>query len=147
MWTPLAIVDVLPPSKAQHYHCPCHVFWLLPQSTITLTDLDTLSHPSKKQAPAEKMDHIKGQKTPQTSSGSLLVFLTSPQTYRNVMTTKRLDALRRNAEKKLHSKDGALEQVDQGGCGVSFSGDIQDPPGRGPVQPAVGDPALAGGLD
>ena len=26
-------------------------------------------------------------------------------------------------------------------------GDIQDPPGRGPVQPAVGDPALAGGLD
>jgi len=25
--------------------------------------------------------------------------------------------------------------------------DIQDPPGRGPVQPAVGDPALAGGLD
>ena len=32
-------------------------------------------------------------------------------------------------------------------CGVSFSGDIQDPPGQGPVQPAVGDPALAGGLD
>jgi len=24
-------------------------------------------------------------------------------------------------------------------------GDIQDPPGQGPVQPAVGDPALAGG--
>jgi len=35
------------------------------------------------------------------------------------------------------------------GCGVSFSfsGDIQVPPGQGPVQPAVGDPALAGGLD
>jgi len=33
------------------------------------------------------------------------------------------------------------------GCGVSFSGDIQDPPGQGPVQPAVGDPASAGGLD
>jgi len=32
------------------------------------------------------------------------------------------------------------------GCGFSFSGDIQDPPGRGPVQPALGDPALAGGL-
>jgi len=30
---------------------------------------------------------------------------------------------------------------------ISFSGDIQDPPGRGPVQPAVGDPASAGGLD
>ena len=41
----------------------------------------------------------------------------------------------------------ALEQAAQGGCGVSFSGDIHDPPGQGPVQPAVGDPALAGGLD
>jgi len=48
----------------------------------------------------------------------------------------------------LHSEgDGALEQVSQGGCGVSFSGDIQDLPGQGPVQLAVGDPALAGGLD
>jgi len=43
--------------------------------------------------------------------------------------------------------DGALEQAAQGVCGVSFSGDIQNPPGQGPVQPAVGDPALAGGLD
>ena len=43
--------------------------------------------------------------------------------------------------------DGALEQAAQGGGGVSFSGDIQDPPGQGPVQPAVGDPALAGGVD
>ena len=42
---------------------------------------------------------------------------------------------------------GALEQAAQGGCGVSFSGDIQDPPGQGPVQPAVGDSASAGGLD
>jgi len=51
-------------------------------------------------------------------------------------------------EELLHSEgDVALEQVAQGGCGVSFSGDIQDPPGQGPVQPAVGDPALAGGLD
>ena len=41
--------------------------------------------------------------------------------------------------------DGALAQAAQGGCGVSFSGDIQDPPGQGPVQPAVGDPASAGG--
>ena len=38
--------------------------------------------------------------------------------------------------------DGALEQDAQGGCGVSFSGDIQDLPGQGPVQPA-----LAGGVD
>jgi len=43
--------------------------------------------------------------------------------------------------------DRALEQTAQRGCGVSFSGDIQDPPGQGPVQPAVGDPALAGGVD
>ena len=49
-------------------------------------------------------------------------------------------------EQHLHSEiDGALQQAAQGGCGVSFSGDIQDPPGQGPVQPAVGDPASAGG--
>jgi len=42
---------------------------------------------------------------------------------------------------------GALAQAAQGGCGVSFSGDIPAPPGRGAVQPAVGDPASAGGLD
>ena len=35
----------------------------------------------------------------------------------------------------------------QGDCGFSFSADIQDPPGQGTVQPAVGDPASAGGLD
>ena len=28
---------------------------------------------------------------------------------------------------------------------ISFSGDIQAPPGQGPVQPAVGDPASTGG--
>ena len=33
------------------------------------------------------------------------------------------------------------------GCGLSFSGDFQHPLQRGPVQPAVGDPALAEGLD
>jgi len=45
----------------------------------------------------------------------------------------------------LHSV--ADEQNAQGGCGVSLSGDVQAPPGQGPVQPAVGDPASAGGLD
>jgi len=42
--------------------------------------------------------------------------------------------------------DGALAQAAQGGCGVSFSGDIQAPPGCDAVQPALGDPASAGGL-
>jgi len=41
--------------------------------------------------------------------------------------------------------DGALEQAAQRGCGVSFFGDIQDPPGQGPVQPALGDPVSAEG--
>ena len=52
-------------------------------------------------------------------------------------------------EKELLPSEGdrALEQAAQGGCRVSFSGDIQDPPGQGPVQPAVGDPASARGLD
>jgi len=47
----------------------------------------------------------------------------------------------------LSNHNGALEQVAQRGCGFSFSGDMQDPPGQGPVQPAVDDPALAGELD
>jgi len=52
-----------------------------------------------------------------------------------------------NVRKNLLTlSDGALEQAAQGGCGVSFSGDVQDPSGRGPVQPAVGDPASAGGV-
>jgi len=47
----------------------------------------------------------------------------------------------------LYEHIGGLEQAAQRCCGVSFSGDIKDPHGQGPVQPAVGDPASAGGLD
>ncbi|GAB0179789.1 mitochondrial enolase superfamily member 1 [Grus japonensis] len=51
-------------------------------------------------------------------------------------------------EEKLHCEgERALEWVAQRGCGVSFSGDIQNPPGRDPVQPALSDAALAGRLD
>ena len=49
-------------------------------------------------------------------------------------------------EKLIRLKgDRAREQAAQRGCGVS-SGDIQNPPGCDPVQPALGDPALAGGV-
>ena len=58
------------------------------------------------------------------------------------------DHAKEHEEEFLPSEgDGALEQAAQGGCGVCFSGDIQDLPGQGPVEPAVGDPASAGRLD
>ena len=62
--------------------------------------------------------------------------------------TEAQEVLSEPEEELLPSEgDGALAQAAQGGCGVSFSGDIQDLPGRSPVQPAVGDPASAGGVD
>jgi len=62
--------------------------------------------------------------------------------------TEAVEVRSEHEEELLPSEgDRALAQATQGGCGVSFSGDIPDLPGQGPVQPAVGDPALAGELD
>ena len=45
----------------------------------------------------------------------------------------------RNIQELLHSEgDGTLEQAAQGSRGFSLPGNIQDPPGCLPVQPAVG---------
>jgi len=60
--------------------------------------------------------------------------------------TEAEEAPAEHKEELFHSEgDGALAQDAQGGCGVSFSGDIQDSPGHGAVHPAVGDPASAEG--
>jgi len=62
--------------------------------------------------------------------------------------TEAQDVPSEHEEELLHSEgDGALDQAAQGGCGVSFSGDIQTPPGCSPGQPALGELASAGGLD
>ena len=59
------------------------------------------------------------------------------------MQTEAQEVPAEHEEELLPSEgDGALEQAAKGGCG-----DIPDPPGQGPVQPAVGDPASARGLD
>ena len=51
-------------------------------------------------------------------------------------------------EELLYSEgDKSLEKAAQRGCGVSFSGDIKNPPGRSPVPSALGEPALAVGMN
>ena len=43
--------------------------------------------------------------------------------------------------------DQTLEQITQRGCGVFILGDIQNPAGHSPEQPALADPVLSRGLD
>jgi len=62
--------------------------------------------------------------------------------------TKAEEVPSEHEEELLHSEGaGALEQAAQRVCGIPFSGDIQNPPGHSSLQPALGDPALAGRLD
>jgi len=49
-----------------------------------------------------------------------------------------------NMRKNFFESDRALEQAGQWGCGVSFSGDSPNLPGRSPVQPGLGDPGGRG---
>ncbi|GAB0208186.1 mitochondrial enolase superfamily member 1 [Grus japonensis] len=53
----------------------------------------------------------------------------------------------RKAGEGLFTSDRALKQAAQRGCGVSFSGDIQNLPGHNPVQHALGPSSREVGLD
>jgi len=69
----------------------------------------------------------------------------APQTH-SISLRGAEEVLSEHEEELLPSEgDGALAQAAQRGCGVSFSGDIPTPAGCGAVQPALGDPAWAGG--
>ena len=90
-------------------------------------------------------DSQPGELTRITVSGTALCSHTQPGHYL-ITSSPCFGAQSRPALRPQPSEaDGALAQAAQGGCGISFSGAIPDPPGRGAVQPALGDPAWAGG--
>jgi len=76
------------------------------------------------------------------------LFLVVPSNRTGVMGTKHNIGHSIKYEEELLScvGDGALEQAAQGAGGVSFPGDITDPPGCFPVQCAVGN-CFSKGLD
>jgi len=77
--------------------------------------------------------------------GQTLLSGAQRQDKRQRAQTEAQEAPAEQEEELLPSEgDRALAQAAQGGCGVSFSGDIQDPPRQGPMQPAVGDPLQGG---
>ena len=70
----------------------------------------------------------------QEDGAKLFSVVPSDGTRGNGTQTEAQEVPSEHEEELLPSEgDGALEQAAQGGCGVSFSGDIQDPPGQVPV--------------
>ena len=80
------------------------------------------------------------QKGPKSSSPPLALLLSAAEPQKGQRAQTEAEEVPAEPEEELlpSEGDGALAQAAQGGCGVSFSGDIPDPPGRG-------DPASAGG--
>ena len=68
-----------------------------------------------------------------------------PVTGQGAMGTKKHRKFHLNMRKNFVS-DRALEQAAQRGCGFSFSGDVQELPGQGPVQPLSRWPCFGRGV-
>ena len=75
----------------------------------------------------------------QMDKARLFLVVCSDRTRSNGLNLEHRKKFHTNMEELLYNKgDGALELVAQRGGGVSFYGDSQDPSGRPPVQPIVG---------
>lgn len=84
------------------------------------------------------------------------LFSVVPNAYKDIWTMDKgqwaqtkIEEVLSEYEEELFSfeADRALEQAAQIGCRVTFSADIQNPPGHNPVQLALGEPALLLELD